>query len=71
GGFGAFVLHFLSRDGLLDQGVKVRTLTLPDTYQDQASPADMYFDAGLQAENIADAAASFFSAGQVSADLRA
>ena len=29
GGFGAFVLHFLARDGLLDRGLKVRTLTLP------------------------------------------
>ncbi|MEO1042739.1 MAG: 1-deoxy-D-xylulose-5-phosphate synthase [Pseudomonadota bacterium] len=54
GGFGAFVLHFLSREGLLDSGaLKVRTMTLPDIYQDQASPSDMYIEAGLTADTIA------------------
>ena len=62
GGFGAFVLHYLSREGLLDQGLKIRTLTLPDTYQDQASPADMYAEAKLQAEHIAETASRFFGA---------
>ncbi|ADM09805.1 1-deoxy-D-xylulose-5-phosphate synthase [Parvularcula bermudensis HTCC2503] len=60
GGFGAAVLHFLARIGQLDKGLKIRTLTLPDTYQDQAKPADMYAEAKLQAENIADAAIVFF-----------
>ncbi|MEM8785987.1 MAG: 1-deoxy-D-xylulose-5-phosphate synthase, partial [Pseudomonadota bacterium] len=50
GGFGAFVLHFLSGEGSLDaSGLKVRTLTLPDIYQDQASPKEMYEQAELQA----------------------
>lgn len=72
GGFGAFVLHFLSRDGLLDDGLKVRTLTLPDAYQDQASPRDMYADAALLAEDIAATAARFFEGGvSANADLRA
>jgi 1-deoxy-D-xylulose-5-phosphate synthase len=56
GGFGAFVLHFLARDGLLDKGVAIRTLTLPDIFQDQASPAAMIAKAGLSADGIVSAA---------------
>ncbi len=56
GGFGAFVLHFMSKDGLLDRGVKVRTLTLPDIFQDQDKPEAMYAQAGLDADAIANAA---------------
>ncbi|MDX2233903.1 MAG: transketolase C-terminal domain-containing protein, partial [Hyphomonadaceae bacterium] len=52
GGFGAFVLHFMARSGLLDRGVKVRTLTLPDVFQNQASPAAMVAEAGLDANGI-------------------
>jgi 1-deoxy-D-xylulose-5-phosphate synthase len=56
GGFGAFVLHFLSRDGLLDRGLRIRTLTLPDVFQDQDKPEAMYAQAGLDADAIAAAA---------------
>jgi len=56
GGFGAFLLHFLARDGLLDRGLKIRTLTLPDTFQDQDKPDVMYAEAGLDADSIAGAA---------------
>jgi 1-deoxy-D-xylulose-5-phosphate synthase len=52
GGFGAFVLHFLARDGALDRGVAIRTLTLPDRFQDQASPSAMIAAAGLDADGI-------------------
>lgn len=52
GGFGAFVLHLLAREGALDAGLKIRTLTLPDTFQDQDSMATMYADAGLDAAGI-------------------
>jgi 1-deoxy-D-xylulose-5-phosphate synthase len=52
GGFGAFVLHFLAKDGLLDRGVKIRTMTLPDRFQDQASPSAMIAAAGLGVEAI-------------------
>ncbi len=55
GGFGAFVLHFMSRDGLLDRGCKIRTLTLPDIFQDQDKPELMYAAAGLDADAIANA----------------
>jgi 1-deoxy-D-xylulose-5-phosphate synthase len=56
GGFGAFVLHFLARDGLLDRGLKIRTLTLPDLFQDQDKPELMYTAAGLDGDAIALAA---------------
>jgi 1-deoxy-D-xylulose-5-phosphate synthase len=52
GGFGAFVLHFLARESLLDKGIRIRTLTLPDIFQDQASPAAMIGAAGLGADGI-------------------
>ncbi|CAN0581281.1 unnamed protein product, partial [Ectocarpus sp. 12 AP-2014] len=52
GGFGAHVLHHLANSGALDNGVAVRTMTLPDQNIDQSSPADMYETAGLSAENI-------------------
>ncbi|MGQ0532206.1 MAG: 1-deoxy-D-xylulose-5-phosphate synthase [Caulobacteraceae bacterium] len=56
GGFGAFVLHFMSKDGLLDRGVKIRTLTLPDVFQDHDKPEAMYAAAGLDADAIVAAA---------------
>jgi 1-deoxy-D-xylulose-5-phosphate synthase len=52
GGFGAFVLHELAEAGALDRGVKVRTMVLPDIFQDQDSPAAMYAKAGLDAKGI-------------------
>ena len=56
GGFGAFVLQLLAGKGALDAGLKVRTLNLPDVFQDQDSPAAMYAAAGLNAEQIAASA---------------
>ncbi len=52
GGFGAFVLQTLARRGLLDRGLKIRTLTLPDVFQDQDKPELMYAAAGLDADGI-------------------
>jgi 1-deoxy-D-xylulose-5-phosphate synthase len=52
GGFGAFVLQTLAAHGALDRGLKVRTLTLPDIFQDQDKPEAMYAHAGLDAEGI-------------------
>jgi 1-deoxy-D-xylulose-5-phosphate synthase len=52
GGFGAFVLHYLAGEGALDNGLRVRTLTLPDRYQDQDSQAKQYAEAGLDAHGI-------------------
>jgi 1-deoxy-D-xylulose-5-phosphate synthase len=52
GGFGAFVLHALAEEGALDRGLKVRTLTLPDVFQDQDKPEAMYAAAGLDEAGI-------------------
>lgn len=56
GGFGAFVLQHLASHGLLDAGLRIRTLHLPDRFQDQDRPERMYEDAGLDARSIAAAA---------------
>ena len=52
GGFGAFTLQFLAEAGALDQGLKIRTMTLPDRFQDQDSPYAMYEAAGLNARHV-------------------
>ena len=52
GGFGARVLHALAREGLLDRGLKVRMLTLPDRFIEQNKPKTMYAEAGLDASGI-------------------
>jgi 1-deoxy-D-xylulose-5-phosphate synthase len=52
GGFGAMVLHLLAERGALDRGLRVRTLTLPDAYQDHDKPERMYAQAGLDASGI-------------------
>ncbi|MGJ8559020.1 MAG: 1-deoxy-D-xylulose-5-phosphate synthase [Litorimonas sp.] len=54
GGFGAFCLHDLSASGALDNGVKIRTMTLPDTFIDQDTPEKMYQQAGLDADAIVE-----------------
>ncbi|WP_394351568.1 1-deoxy-D-xylulose-5-phosphate synthase [Paragemmobacter ruber] len=53
GGFGALVLHHLAKTGGLEKGRAIRTMTLPDRFIDQASPAQMYAWAGLTAKDIA------------------
>ena len=58
GGFGSHVLHFLSQDGLLDQGLKVRSMVLPDIFIDHDSPAKQYDIAGLNAPQIVATALS-------------
>jgi 1-deoxy-D-xylulose-5-phosphate synthase len=52
GGFGSYVLQALSENGMLDRGLKVRTMVLPDMFIDQDSPAAMYAKAGLDAKGI-------------------
>jgi len=47
------MLHWLAREGRLDGGCAIRTMTLPDRFIDQASPQAMYEDAGLTADDIA------------------
>lgn len=52
GGFASHVLQFLALEGLLDKGLKIRPLTLPDRFQDQDTPERMYEAAGLDAKSI-------------------
>jgi 1-deoxy-D-xylulose-5-phosphate synthase len=52
GGFGSFVLRALAEHGMLDRGLKVRSMVLPDIFIDQDSPAAMYAKAGLDAKAI-------------------
>ncbi|MEE4201375.1 1-deoxy-D-xylulose-5-phosphate synthase [Erythrobacter sp.] len=54
GGLGAHVLTYASDEGLTDSGLKVRTMRLPDMFQDQDSPDKQYAEAGLNAPDIVD-----------------
>lgn len=67
GGFGSFVLEHLANCGGLDNGLKVRVMTLPDIFQDQDSPAAMYDQAGLSARHIAARAIEALGRGDLSA----
>jgi 1-deoxy-D-xylulose-5-phosphate synthase len=58
GGFGSFVLQTLAEHGALDRGLKVRSLVLPDVFQDHDKPEVMYAQAGLDAEGIVRGALS-------------
>ncbi len=58
GGFGAMVLHHLASVGGLDNGLKIRTMTMPDLYMDQMSPARMIETAGLDKAGIVATALS-------------
>jgi 1-deoxy-D-xylulose-5-phosphate synthase len=52
GGFGSHVLHYLAHAGILDHGLKVRPMVLPDTYIDHDKPEVQYEEAGLNARQI-------------------
>jgi 1-deoxy-D-xylulose-5-phosphate synthase len=54
GGFGAHVLTMASDEGLIDAGLKLRTMRLPDVFQDQDNPAKQYDDAGLNGPHIVE-----------------
>jgi 1-deoxy-D-xylulose-5-phosphate synthase len=71
GGFGAFVLQMLAERGALDRGLKVRTLTLPDIFQDQDRPEIMYAQAHLDSEAIVRTALKALGVDQATANLRA
>ncbi|KQV68188.1 1-deoxy-D-xylulose-5-phosphate synthase [Rhizobium sp. Root1220] len=52
GGFGSHVLQFLATEGLLDNGLKVRSLVMPDHWVEQAKPEVMNVQAGLDRAGI-------------------
>ncbi|MCF6293589.1 MAG: 1-deoxy-D-xylulose-5-phosphate synthase [Robiginitomaculum sp.] len=65
GGFGSFTLEYLARSGQLDNGLKIRNMTLPDIFIDQDSPYQMYEMAGLNAKHIAKTAIEALGRGNV------
>ena len=70
GGFGAAVLQHLARRGLLDGGVRVRSMTLPDVFIDHNTPAAQMIEAGLSAKDIVATAMSALGNDVVSKDGR-
>ena len=54
GGFGAHVLTMASDEGLIDSGLKLRTMRLPDKFQDHDKPEKQYDEAGLNAPHIVE-----------------
>jgi 1-deoxy-D-xylulose-5-phosphate synthase len=54
GGVGAHVLTLASDEGLIDAGLKIRTMRLPDRFQDQDKPEKQYDEARLNAPDIVE-----------------
>jgi len=54
GGLGAHVLSFASDEGLMDAGLKIRTMRLPDRFQEHDNPKRQYDEAGLNAPHIVE-----------------
>lgn len=52
GGFGSHVAQLLAEEGVFDVGLKFRSMVLPDTFIDHASPEEMYKEAKLSAHDI-------------------
>ena len=71
GGFGAHVLTMASDEGLIDAGLKLRTMRLPDAFQDQESPLKQYDEAGLNAPHIVDTVLKALRRNDVGADAGA
>ncbi len=69
GGFAAHVLQHMATSGLLDQGLKVRPMTLPDRFVEHDTPQRQYADAGLDAKAIV--ATALAALGQASSQARA
>ena len=57
-GFGGLVMHHLSTRGLLDGGLKIRPMCLPDKFQEHNKPQLQYDEAGLNAQHIVQTAIS-------------
>ena len=54
GGLGSHVLTLASDEGLIDAGIKLRTMRLPDRFQDHDKPDKQYDEAGLNAAHIVE-----------------
>jgi 1-deoxy-D-xylulose-5-phosphate synthase len=71
GGFGAYVLHYLAETGILDHGLKIRTMTLPDIFQYQDAPYKQYDEARLNAPHIVATAMAALGLEAQAADVMA
>ena len=71
GGLGAHVLTYASDEGLIDAGLKLRTLRLPDVFQDQDKPEKQYADAGLDAEHMVETVLKALRHNDVGVEARA
>jgi 1-deoxy-D-xylulose-5-phosphate synthase len=71
GGLGAHVLTLASDLGLIDTGLKLRTMRLPDLFQDQDKPEKQYADARLDAAAIVDTVLTALRHNSVGAEVRA
>jgi len=72
GGFGSAVLHYMAVSGLLDRGVKMRPMVIPDRLIDHNTPAGQSIDAKLTAKDIVDTALSALGVAETtSAQVRA
>lgn len=71
GGLGAHVLTLASDLGLIDNGLKLRTMRLPDIFQDQDKPEKQYADARLDADAIVDTVLTALRHNSVGAEARA
>jgi len=52
GGFGSHVMQTLADHGMLDGGLRMRSMVLPDVFLDHDTPTAMYAHAGLDAKSI-------------------
>ena len=71
GGFGSHVLTLLAENGLLDRGLRVRAMTLPDRFQEHDKPERLYAAAGLDAKGIVAKALEALEAGERKPSLTA
>ncbi|MEC8198863.1 MAG: transketolase C-terminal domain-containing protein, partial [Pseudomonadota bacterium] len=71
GGFATQVLEYLAKNDLIQDGLKIRPMHLPDRFQDQASPFEMYDDAELNASHIVQTALLALGAEKTAADIKA
>ena len=71
GGFASHVLHFLASAGMLDAGLKIRPMILPDRFIDHDSPVKQYDEAGLNAKHIVAMALSALGQAAAAAGVRA
>ena len=71
GGLGAHVLTMASDEGLIDAGLKLRTMRLPDVFQDQDVPYKQYEEAGLNAPQIVETVLKALRRNDVGADAGA